>query len=92
VVAPKDGFTLGCISSNHVINPGVYKNMPLDSLADITPLAVVGTVPLIMVVNPQVKARTTRERRPDEVRPRQRHRRHRRQRQFLATWRRAVRA
>ena len=33
------------ISSNHVINPSIYKKVPFDSLKDITPISVIGTVP-----------------------------------------------
>jgi tripartite-type tricarboxylate transporter receptor subunit TctC len=51
VKAAKDGFTLGMVSSNHVINPGIYKTIPYDSLKDITPIAVLATVPLVLVVN-----------------------------------------
>jgi len=54
VHAPADGLTLGMISSNHVIAPGIYPNMPYDSLKDITPVMVLATVPLLLVVNPQV--------------------------------------
>ena len=61
VRAPKDGLTLGMISSNHVINPGIYKSVPYDSLTDITPIAVLATVPLVMVVNPSVPAKTLGE-------------------------------
>src|SRR5215212_6375984 len=38
VKAPPDGNTLGVISNNHVTNPSVYKDLPYDSLADITPI------------------------------------------------------
>ena len=61
VKAPKDGLTLGLISSNHVINPGIYKTVPYDSLKDITPIAVLATVPLVLVVNPTVPARSVTE-------------------------------
>lgn len=61
VRAPRDGSTLGLISSNHVINPFIYKSMPYDALKDITPIAVIGTLPLVLVVNPSVPASTTRE-------------------------------
>jgi tripartite-type tricarboxylate transporter receptor subunit TctC len=61
VRAPKDGLTLGMISSNHVINPGIYKSVPYDSLTDITPIAVLATVPLVLVVNPAVPAKTLGE-------------------------------
>jgi tripartite-type tricarboxylate transporter receptor subunit TctC len=56
VRGPKDGTTLGMISSNHVINPSVYKSIPYDALADITPISVVCTAGLVLVVNPSVPA------------------------------------
>jgi len=61
VNAPKDGSTIGLISSNHVINPSIYKKVPFDSLNDITPITVIGTVPLVLVVNPALPAKTTGE-------------------------------
>jgi tripartite-type tricarboxylate transporter receptor subunit TctC len=61
VKAAKDGLTLGMISSNHVINPGIYKSVPYDSLKDITPIAVIATVPLVLVVNPAVPAKNLKE-------------------------------
>lgn len=61
VKAPKDGLTLGMISSNHVINPGIYKAVPHDSLKDITPIAVIATVPLVLVVNPALPVKNLKE-------------------------------
>lgn len=61
VRAPKDGQTIAMISSNHVINPSIYKNVPFDSLKDITPISVFGTVPLVLVVSNSVAAKNTRE-------------------------------
>lgn len=61
VKAPKDGFTLGMISSNHVINPGIYKSVPYDTLRDITPIAVIATVPLVLVVNAAVPVHNVKE-------------------------------
>jgi tripartite-type tricarboxylate transporter receptor subunit TctC len=53
VKAPADGSTIGVVSNNHVTNPGVYKSLPFDSLDDITPIAVLGSTPFVLVVNPQ---------------------------------------
>ncbi len=61
VKAPKDGLTLGLISSNHVINPGIYRSIPYDSMNDITPIAVVATVPLLLVVHPALPVRSVKE-------------------------------
>nr|WP_316639121.1 tripartite tricarboxylate transporter substrate binding protein [uncultured Roseateles sp.] len=61
VRAPKDGLTLGLVSSNHVINPSIYKSVPFDAIADITPITIVGTVPLVLVVHPAVPAKNLQE-------------------------------
>jgi tripartite-type tricarboxylate transporter receptor subunit TctC len=47
-----DGATLSFVSNNHVIYPSVYKSLPFDPIADITPIAIVGSTPLVLVVNP----------------------------------------
>lgn len=52
VKAPADGNTIGVLSNNHVINPSVFKSLPYDTLADITPIMVVGSTPFVLVVNP----------------------------------------
>lgn len=49
VAAKPDGYTLAIVSSNHAINPSLYKSMPYDSVKDVTPISVIGTTPLVMV-------------------------------------------
>lgn len=62
VHAPKDGSVLGMVSSNHVINPFIYKRVPFDAIKDITPIAVIASSAVVLVVNPDtVKSKTTRE-------------------------------
>ncbi|RST47915.1 Bug family tripartite tricarboxylate transporter substrate binding protein [Variovorax sp. MHTC-1] len=62
VRAPKDGSVLGMVSSNHVINPFIYKHVPFDAIKDITPISVIASSALVLAVNPDtVKARSTRE-------------------------------
>ena len=61
VRSAKDGYTIGLASSNHAINPSIYKSMPFDSLNDIAPIMVVGTTPLALVVHPSVQAKDARE-------------------------------
>ena len=53
VRAEPDGHTLSVVSSNHVIYPSVFKSVPFDPIADITPIAVIGSVPIVIVVNPK---------------------------------------
>jgi tripartite-type tricarboxylate transporter receptor subunit TctC len=52
VKSPPDGFTISVISNNHVIFPSVYAKLPFDAIEDITPITVIGTTPLVVVVNP----------------------------------------
>src|SRR5439155_5538579 len=40
IKAPADGRTIGVVSNNHVVNPAVFKKMPFDAIADITPISV----------------------------------------------------
>lgn len=62
VKAPADGSHIGLVSNNHVINPSVYPKMPFDSIADITPIMVVGSTPLVLVANPsKVPAKNLQE-------------------------------
>ena len=60
--AAPDGFTIGVVSNNHVINPSVYKKMPYDTIGDLTPISVLGATPFVLVVNPaKVAATNARE-------------------------------
>ncbi|RIX77558.1 Bug family tripartite tricarboxylate transporter substrate binding protein [Acidovorax cavernicola] len=61
IKAPPDGFTLGMVSNNHVINPSVFKKMPFDAINDITPISVVGATPLVLAVNPKLPAKNVKE-------------------------------
>jgi tripartite-type tricarboxylate transporter receptor subunit TctC len=59
---PPDGYTLSVVSNNVVIFPSVIKNLPFDMPGDFTPIAVVGSTPLVLVANPQrVPAGNARE-------------------------------
>ncbi len=53
VKAAPDGNTMGIVSNNHVTNPAVFKSLPYDSVNDITPIAVIGSTPFVLVVNPK---------------------------------------
>ena len=62
VKSAPDGFTLSIVSNNHVIYPSVYKSVPFDPIADITPIAVIGSTPIVIVVNPaKVPAKDVKE-------------------------------
>jgi tripartite-type tricarboxylate transporter receptor subunit TctC len=61
VKSAPDGYTLSVVSNNHVIYPSVLKSVPFDPINDITPIAVMGTTPLVLVVNPKVPAKNAKE-------------------------------
>lgn len=46
------------ISSAKAINPALYRNPGFDPVKDSVPIALVGTVPNVVVVNPAFPAKT----------------------------------
>ena len=71
--AAPDGMTLSVVSNNVVIFPSVYKSLPFDMPGDFTPIAIVGSTPIVLVTHPtKVAAKDSKEfvallkARPDE--------------------------
>ena len=60
--AKPDGYTLlmGNIGTQ-AINPALYKKMPSDADRAFEPVSLVAELPLVMLVNPQVPAKTAKE-------------------------------
>ncbi len=56
-----DGATLSMVSNNHVIYPSVLKSVPFDPVSDITPIAVIGATPMVLIVHPSVPANNLKE-------------------------------
>ena len=57
-----DGYTLSVVSNNVVIFPSVLKSLPFDMPSDFTPIAIVGSTPMVLVVNPnKVSATNSKE-------------------------------
>lgn len=56
-----DGMTLSVVSNNVVIFPSVLKSLPFDMPGDFTPIAIVGSTPIVLVVNPKVPANNSAE-------------------------------
>lgn len=61
VKAPKDGYTIGMCSDNHVITPSIYKTLPFDAIKDITPISILGTNTFVLVTNTTVPVRSIQE-------------------------------
>ena len=60
--AAPDGYTLALSTSGPLANnKSLYKTMPFDSQKDLTPIALVGEIPLVIVTSPAVKALNLKE-------------------------------
>ena len=56
--ADADGYSMVVGTTAHAINPSIFKQMNYDLLKDLTPVALLTKVPLVLVVHPSVPART----------------------------------
>src|SRR6266705_3011412 len=61
VRAPADGYTLLLVTTTNAINATLYEKLNFDLLNDIAPIASFNQVPIVMVVNPAVPAKTIPE-------------------------------
>jgi tripartite-type tricarboxylate transporter receptor subunit TctC len=58
--APNDGYTLLVVSLVNAVNPWLYK-LPYDPLKSFEPIAIVASAPNVLVVNPELPARSVKE-------------------------------
>jgi tripartite-type tricarboxylate transporter receptor subunit TctC len=56
-----DGYTIMAISTGFVVNPSLYARVPYDPVKDFAPVTLVAVSPNVVVVNPQVPAKTLPE-------------------------------
>ena len=61
VRAAPDGYTLLLVPTSHGINPGLYAKLPYDPQRDLAPISLLATSFAIVVVSPQLQARTVAE-------------------------------
>lgn len=61
VQAPKDGYTIGMCSDNHVIVPSLYKKITYDALKDVTAVSILGINTFVLVMNPKVPVKNLQE-------------------------------
>ena len=59
--AAPDGQTIGMIDAAFVVNPSLIGTLPYDTIKDFTPIVLVATAPLVLVVNSNVPAKSVRE-------------------------------
>lgn len=72
--AAPDGYTILIGTVGPIaVNPAIYANLPYQPLRDLTPVTLIGTYPLLLVVNASLPVRSVREliayatARPDKV-------------------------
>jgi tripartite-type tricarboxylate transporter receptor subunit TctC len=56
-----DGLTLGLVVTSHVINPSLRKNMPFDTLKDLTGVSLMATSPVLISAAPNLAANNLKE-------------------------------
>ena len=61
VKSPADGYTLQYFPAALAINPSLFPKVPYDLAKDFTPIALLGTFPLVLVENPGVPAKNVAE-------------------------------
>jgi len=61
VRAAPDGYTLLLVPTSHGINPGLYAKLPYDPQRDLAPISLLAVSSAIVVVSPQLQARTITE-------------------------------
>jgi tripartite-type tricarboxylate transporter receptor subunit TctC len=61
VKSKPDGYTLLMGAVHHTIASSVYKKLPYDFQKDLAPISTVALVPNVLVINPNVAAKNTKE-------------------------------
>ena len=59
--ATPDGYTIMAISTGFMVNPSLYAQVPYDPIKDFSAVTLVAASPNVVVINPQVPAKTLPE-------------------------------
>ena len=59
--AEPDGYTLGLVSSGHAVNHVLYKDLGYDSLKDLAAVAMLGSLPSVLIVPPSLGVNSVKE-------------------------------
>lgn len=60
--APPDGYTLGIASPvNHLAAPSLHPKLPYDSIKDFSPVSLIASVPMVLVVGPSSPVKNVQE-------------------------------
>jgi tripartite-type tricarboxylate transporter receptor subunit TctC len=61
VKAPPDGYTLLLVTTSFGVNPGLYKKLPYDPLADLAPITHIAYAPQILVTSPSLRVQSVKD-------------------------------
>src|SRR5258705_1675462 len=59
--SPADGYTILTVNSGHTVNPGMYKELPYDTVRDFAPITLVAMIANLLVVHPSLPAKSVPE-------------------------------
>jgi tripartite-type tricarboxylate transporter receptor subunit TctC len=59
--SPPDGHTIGLVITGHMINPSLRKNMPFDTLKDLSGVSLLAISPIVITANPRLAANDVKE-------------------------------
>lgn len=59
--AEPDGYTLAVVSSGHAVNHVLYKDLGYDSVKDLSAVAMLGSLPSVLIVPPSLGVNSVRE-------------------------------
>ncbi len=59
--AAPDGYTLLVMSLTLTVNPSLHKKLPYDTEKDLTPVTLIASAPLMLVVHPSIPAKSAKE-------------------------------
>ena len=59
--AEPDGYTLAVVSTGHVVNPVLYKDLPYDTLKDLAGVAPLASLPSVLVVSASLGVKNVKE-------------------------------
>jgi tripartite-type tricarboxylate transporter receptor subunit TctC len=61
VTAPPDGYTMLIVGSHLATSPALNDTLPYDTLKDLTPVSLLGHVPVVLYVNPKFSPQNLKE-------------------------------
>ena len=56
-----DGYTIGMVITGHMINPSLRRNMPFDTLKDLSGVSLLATSPIVLTASPKLPANDMKE-------------------------------